>query len=165
MAIPIGLLWRAGAALALAAALAAGCAWLSGRLIEHGEAKVQARWDADIAQRTASALEASEQARAKEQALQATNRRISHAFAKEQSRRAAADLAAADSLQRLNAALAGGGAGSADPAAAPGVDGDPRNGIIAQCASALIRMDKAVGILAAQTSALQEYAGSVCVRP
>lgn len=151
---------RLAVALVIALTLA-GTHW---RAYTRGQAAVRMEWDADTARRTAAALVASEQARSREKTLQAENTRIAHAYTAEKSRRAAADRAAADSLQRLDAALSGGGTASADTAAAGGADEDPRNGVIAECAAALVELDGAYRGLVAQTRGLQEYAAGVCVR-
>ncbi len=151
--------------LAAAAVLAVALAGTHWKAYTSGQKDIQARWDADITQRTAEALADSEKARAKEQTLQAENRRIANAYAAEKTRRAAADVAAADSLRRLESALAGNYRTPDDPAATSGVDDDPRDGIIAQCGSALVQLGAAHRGLVAQTKALQEYTARVCVRP
>ena len=152
---------RAIALVAIALALAMGGRWC----YVQGARSVQAEWDADLAQRTVAALAASEAARATEQALQTKVRKVSNDYQVEKTRRAAADLLAADSLRKLQAALAGGGATGADPAAPARTDDDPRPGIVAECAAALIGLDKEARRLAGQAVALQGYAASVCVSP
>lgn len=131
----------------------------------QGAKGVQAEWDADIAQRTAQALAASEAARAAEQALQTQVRKVANAYQVEKTRRAAADLAAADSLRKLQAAIAAGASTGADPAAPARADDDPRDSIIAECAAAIVTLDAAARKLADQTRALQGYAAGVCVSP
>lgn len=131
-----------------------------------GKHQVRLQWDASIAQQTAAALATSEAARAREQILQATTRKVAHDFQVEKTLRAAADARASDSLQRLDAALASiASAAGADPAAPARTDDDPRDGIIAECAGALVGLDKAYRGLADQTRALQQYASGVCVSP
>lgn len=143
------------------AVLLAGTHW---RAYVKGGQAVQLRWDAATAQATAAALDQERQARAREQELATRNRRIAHDLNAEKARRAAADLAAADSLQRLRAALAEpAGAAGPDPAPAAGADDDPRDGIIAECAAAVVRLDSAARGLAGQVGALQGYAREVCV--
>lgn len=157
-------LWRV-VAVAATLALLTG-AYFTWRSIQRevGRAEVRAEWNADIDQRTAAALAASEAARVKEQTLQAAARKVQNDFNNEKQRRLAADVAAADSLQQLAAALARQpGASGADPAAPAGADDDPRNDIIAECSAALYKVDKAARSLLDQTQALQGYAGSVCV--
>lgn len=131
----------------------------------QGAKGVQVEWDADQAQRTAQALAASEAARAAEQALQTKVQKVANAYQAEKTRRAAADLAAADSLRKLQAALAAGASTGADPAAPARADDDPRSGIVAECAAALVGLDKEARRLASQTAALQGYAAGVCVSP
>jgi hypothetical protein len=139
----------------------AGTHW---KAYTSGRKAVQLQWDAATAQATAAALDQERQARAKEQELANRNRRIANELVAEQARRAAADRAAADSLQRLRAALAepASPAGT-DPAPAAGADGDPRDGIIAECAGAVVRLDAAARGLAGTLGALQGYAREVCV--
>jgi hypothetical protein len=152
---------RVWIAVALAIALAASH-W---KVYTNGKAAVQLEWDAATAQATAAALAAEQAARAREQALQTKVRKVANDYQVEKTRRAAADQLAADSLRQLQAALASGGQPAADSAAAAGTDDDPRDGIIAECAGALVQMDKAVRSLADQTRALQGYAADVCVAP
>lgn len=138
----------------------AGSHWSAYRSGKHA---VRLEWQADIAQRTEAALIASEAARAAEQALQSKVRKVANDYQAEKIRRAAADLLAADSLRQLQAALAGGAAPGADPATPARVDDDPRSGIVAECAAALVGLDKEARRLAGQTVALQDYAAGVCV--
>lgn len=150
---------RVWIAVALAIALAAGY-W---KAYTSGKQAVQLEWDAATAQATAAALAAEQLAREKEQALQSKVRKVTNDYHAEKNRRAAADQLAADSLRQLQAAIASGGETRADPAAPAGADDDPRDGIIAECAGALVQMDKAARSLADQTRALQGYAAGVCV--
>ncbi len=152
---------RVWIAVALAVALA-GTHW---KAYTTGKHAIQVEWDAATAQATAAALAAEQAARAREQALQSKVRKVANDYQVEKTRRAAADQLAADSLRQLQAALASGGESRADPAAPAGADDDPRDGIIAECAGALVQMDKAVRSLADQTRALQGYAAGVCVAP
>lgn len=147
----------------LAVALAIVLAGTHWRAYVSGEQARQLEWDADTAQRTAAALAAEQLARQREQDLQTRVRKVSNDYQAEKTRRAAADQLAADSLRQLQAALASGGAAGPDPAAPAGADDDPRDGIIAECAGALVQMDKAARSLADQTRALQGYTAGVCV--
>ena len=149
--------WRVWAALAIAIALAASHykAWHS------GGKSVQADWDAQTLAMTQAALVADVAARKKEADLQAEVRKVSNDYAKANAARVAADSLAADSLQRLNAAL--GSQASTDAATAPGIDDDPRSSIIAGCTSQLVVLDSAIRGLASQTAALQDYTRSVCL--
>ena len=146
-------------ALALAVALAASH-W---KAYVSGKHAIQLEWDADTAQRTAEALRATQEARDLELHLNAKVRKVNDDYQTERRRRLAADSAAADSLRQLTAALAAGGQARADPAAAGRADDDPRDGIVAECAGALVRLDQAARSLASQTVALQGYAAGVCV--
>ena len=148
-------------AIAAALALAMGGRWCW----VQGARGVQVEWDADLAKRTDQALAASEAARAADQSLLSKVQKVSHAYQVEKTRRAAADLAVADSLRRLQAALAAGAAPGADPAAPARADDDPRSGIVAECAAALVGLDKEARKLASQAAALQGYAAGVCVSP
>jgi len=147
---------RLWAAIALAVALAASF-WKG---YVGGKNTIQAQWDAVELRRQAEATKFSEQARAKELALNEANRRISDDLQKAKLARDAADRRDADSLQRLNVAL--GGATGKDTATAAGTD-DPRDTIILQCGGVVVGLDKENRRLQEKTSALQDYAGSVCV--
>lgn len=147
----------------IAIALAIGLAGTHWRAYTTGQHEVQTEWTADTAQRTAAALQAEQAARATEQALNAKNRKVANDYAMEKSRRATADLLAADSLRQLAAALAAGQPADADPAARARADDDPRDGIIAECAGALVQVDAAARRMADQVVALQNYASGVCV--
>jgi len=167
----IPLAWLSGiaprliAGAVVAAAVLAGYRWIDHRGLARGRAEVQTAWDVDVARRAAAALAAEQSARATEQALNDKVRKVSNAYAIEKTRRATADRAAADSLRRLGAALAGDDrAPGADPAATGRADDDPRDGIIAECADALGRVDSAYRALASQTEALQGYTREVCLR-
>lgn len=150
---------RVWIAVALVIALAASH-W---KAYTSGQQAVQLEWNAATAQATAAALQAEQAARANEQVLQIKVRKVSNDYQVEKTRRAAADQLAADSLRQLQAAIASGGQTRADPAAPAGADGDPRDGIIAECAGALVQVDAAARRLADQTRALQGYATGVCV--
>ncbi len=152
---------RVWIAVALVIALAASH-W---KAYTGGKQAIQLEWDAATAQATAAALAAEQAARAKEQALQTKVRKVAHDYQVEKTRRAAADQLAADSLRQLQAALAGGAQPAPDPAAAGRADDDPRDGIIAECAGALVQVDSAARRLADQTRGLQSYAAGVCVAP
>lgn len=153
---------RVASATVLVIALATSHLWAYSK----GQHQVQLQWDADTAQRTAAALVAEQQARATEQQMQDKIRRVTHDYQTERSRRAAADSAAADSLRRLQAALAADrGAPGTDTAASARADDDPRDGIIAECAGALAQVDGRYRALASQTAALQRYAADVCLTP
>lgn len=148
-------------ALMAVAVFLAGTHW---KAYVSGKNTVRLEWQAAAAKATAEQLEAERQARARELELNQRTRRIANDLVAEKSRRAAADLAAADSLQRLRAALAEPASpAAADPAAAAGADDDPRDDIIAECAGAVQRLDQAARGLAGTLAALQGYTRDVCV--
>lgn len=144
---------------AIAIALA-GSHWSAYR---QGKEAVHTEWQADTAQRTAAALLESERNRAKEQTLQTAVRKVTNDYQAQKTRAAAADQRAADSLRQLTAALGADRAPGADPATPGGADDDPRSGIVAECAAALVDLDKAARRLASQAAALQDYTAGVCV--
>lgn len=113
------------------------------------------------AEQVAAALAASGAARAKEAELQSKVTKVANDYQTEKKRRAADAVVSAGRLSDLQAALDS--AATANPTAAAGADADPRLGIIAECAGAVVKLDKAVKDLAGQTSALQGYAREVCV--
>ncbi len=129
-----------------------------------GKTAVRLEWQAAAAKATADQLEAERLARARELELNQRTRRIANDLVAEKSRRAAADLAAADSLHKLRAALAEPASPAAsDPAAPARADDDPRDGIIAECAGAVLALDKTARSLAGTLAALQGYTSAVCV--
>jgi hypothetical protein len=103
-------------------------------------------------------------ARAREQELHASNRKIDHAYQAEKARRAADAAASADALRLYQQALASAGDPATDPAAAGGAD-DTHPRIAGECAAALVRLDDYARSVASQARALQGYAGQVCVSP
>jgi len=149
--------WRVWAAIAMAIVLAASH-W---KAYTAGGKSVQAGWDKERAELTATALAASEANRAKEKAMNLSLDKVRNDYAKEKSLRAADARVTAGRLSELQAALDS--AASADPVATGGVDEDPRLGIIAECAGAAVKLDQAVKGLASQTIALQNFASEVCV--
>lgn len=134
----------------------------------EGAAEIRALWDAQTIVSEEIALKESEAQRAKENAKTLANTRIQNALIQEKSARLAADGLAADSLQRLNAAVAaitpGADQTSTDTDAASGTD-DPRNRIIAECAITVTGLDATARRLQAKTIGLQAYAGEVCLTP
>ena len=160
----IGLYMRAAIIFFVSVALAAAVWKIRHGGLVDGRAEVRAEWQADIAQRTAAALVASEAARATERALTSAKQKVEAEYANEKKRRAAADLLVADGLRKLqNAISAGSRATGADTATKPGDDADPRDSIVAECASALVRLDKEARSMAGQVIGLQGYTSGVCV--
>lgn len=112
-------------------------------------------------------ITAAAKVRAKTKVLTTANLKVRNDYLQE--KRAHADTAAMldGILRELETVTAAGGdrGASGDTAAGCGADDDPRFCIIAQCSSALVRMDEVVKELSSKTTALQEHARSVCVEP
>lgn len=112
------------------------------------------------------ARNAAELLRTKEQKLADANRRITDEYLKQKAAAAAADVRAADSLRRLEAALgnpAAGGEAPAGPASSSRTD-DPRDSIIAESGRALQGLDSENKRLQGKVGALQRYASEVCLK-
>jgi hypothetical protein len=121
---------------------------------------------ADIAQRTADALQASEQARKVEQELSAKVGRIDRAYQDQKRATATVASAAAVGLSNLEAILTK--SNSTDPSATDtsGIAGaDPRPAIARECVRQLGALDEAYGKLADKARALQEISGVLRVKP
>lgn len=136
----------------IALALAVALAFTHGFAYKSGRAAVRSAWDAE---KHAQA----EKTRLDERARTIANEGVDRAYQLEKQKRLAADRLAGDRLRDLTAALA-----RADTAATVRTD-DPRNGIIAECASALKQMDAATRRLADKVTGLRAYANRVCVTP
>ena len=149
--------------LILVAIVLAALAAFGWKMYHKGAEAVRVEWRADVAKRTADALQAEQQARAKEQELSVKLRSVSNAYTVTKSRLATANRDAADSLQRLNAAIASTDKPGADTATPGGVV-DPRDTIIGQCAGALVRLDQDHQRVAGKLAALQDYTAGVCVK-
>jgi len=119
---------------------------------------------ADDAKRVAAALEAEQKARVREQELTAKVGKVDRAYQESKRNTVAVAAAAGRGLRELETALARPRAAASDPATSSGVDDDPRSAILAECAGALVRLDKEARRLADQTIALQNYAIGVCVK-
>ena len=155
-----GLSWiRIAGAAALVLALA-GTHWKAYHVGGANERAEHAEYVKDLA---VTASKASEANRVKEKTLNLSVGRIRDALAKEKADRAADAIAAADRLSKLQSAV--GDSTGPDSTTACGAHADPRDCIIAQCASALTRMDDAVKRFSSQTTGLQDYTSSVCVTP
>ena len=148
---------RLWAAIALAIAFAA-VGW-KGYVM--GKNTVQAEWDKVELKRQAEATKFSEQARAKELALNEANRRISDDLQKAKAARDAADKRVADGLRQLASAV---DSRTGEDSTATGRTDDPRDAIILQCAGVVVGLDKETRRLQEKTSALQDYAASVCMK-
>ena len=149
------------AAAAVVAVFLMGTHW---KAYSSGKAAITAEWQADIAQRTAEALAASEQARKVEQELSRKVRDVTTSYHAARKNTDHVAAAAAVGMRELQAILAKPIAGASDTATASGVD-DPRDGIIARCAVALVGVDAAYRKLADKNHALQDYTAGVCVKP
>ena len=126
-----------------------------------GKNTVQAEWDKVELKRQAEATKFSEQARAKELALNEANRRISDDLQKAKAARDAADKRVADGLRQLASAVDN--RTGEDSTAASRTD-DPRDAIILQCGGVVAGLDKENRRLQEKTGALQDYAASVCMK-
>lgn len=106
------------------------------------------------------------EARDKEHALIAANRKVANAYAAEKSRHAADAIAADDALSVLNAALDAASKASANPSATGGTDatGNPSAELFRTSAAALVAMGKEADRLAAKVSGLQSFATNVCLK-
>lgn len=156
-----GIYARIAAAIALALFLS-GVYWKGHT---SGAKSVQAEWDADVAQRTAQALEASETARKREQELSAKVRKVSDDYHAQ--KRATATVAAASALglRNLEQQVTAARAASSSAASSSGDAADPRLDIIAECAAAYRLVDTKARELADQIRAMQALPGIVRVKP
>jgi len=149
---------RLWAAIALAIALAA-VGW-KGYVM--GKNTVQAEWDKVELKRQAEATKFSEQARAKELALNEANRRISDDLQKAKAARDAADKRVADGLRDFNSAISS--TASKDTGGTCGAD-DTRakeRDILRSCAASLGSLAATADRLTDKITGLQDYA-KLCV--
>ena len=144
----------------LGLALVAVLTFTHGFAYKSGRSAVRVQWDKERAETTAAALVASEAARAKEQVLTTANAKVNNDYQAEKRRRAADAVVSNNRLRDLQAAL--NSPSGADTATADRAD-DPRDGIIDQCATALIKLDEYAKGVASTAIGLQGYASSVCV--
>lgn len=121
--------------------------------------------DMTRAEYAAAALVESEANRVKEQVLIAENEKVRHEYAQEKARLIAAGRVNADRLRDLHAVTSAASPVNSDAEPTGGADADPRLGIIAECASALVTMDGYAQSLASQTRGLQNYVTDLCVAP
>lgn len=98
--------------------------------------------------------------RLRERALTIANEGVAHAHALEKKRLAAVAVAANNRLRELESTLSA--VASATAPAAPGPD-DPRDGIIRECASALVVLDSEAQSLRGTVAGLQRFAREVCL--
>ncbi len=155
--------WRLWAAVALAVGLAIS----HGMAYKSGKATVRADWDKDIAQRTAQALKAEQDARAKEQALQAAKQKVEVNYAAQKKRDAAALAGAQSELDRLRYELT---TGNSQPSEATSTtartDGAGRleRELLGNCAQSLTDLAREADRLETKLVGLQWYVRDVCTR-
>jgi hypothetical protein len=147
---------RLWAAIAIAIAFAA-VGW-KGYVM--GKNTVQAEWDKVELKRQAEATKFSEQARAKELALNEANRRISDDLQKAKAARDAADKRVADGLRDFNSAISS--TASKDTGSTCGAD-DTYRTIILECGNAITALDSYARGVAEKARGLQSYA-ELCVK-
>lgn len=151
----------------LAIALAVGLAISHGMAYKAGKATVRADWDKDIAQRTAQALKAEQDARAKEQALQAAKQKVEVNYAAQKKRDAVALAGAQSELDRLRYELT---TGNSQPSEATSTtartDGSGRleRDLLGECAATAVELAKAADRLETKLVGLQGYVRDVCTR-
>lgn len=147
--------FRIAAALIVALALSAG-AW---KAYSMGKASVQAEWDADVAQRTAQALEAEKAARARESELQTKVGRVDRAYQEQKRATAHVAAAAADGLRNLEAILAAPNSPASTATASSGNHGTGgvERELLGSCAASLVGLGKEADRMAAKIVTLQEY--------
>lgn len=148
---------RMGVYAAVAVSALAGWWAVKHSYIKQGRAEVQAKWDADIAQRTAMQLEIEQGFRLKEADLNGLVNRLRERHEKERHLRLAADRATADSLRQLTEAIARAGEAGADSGSSVRID-DAGKSIIAECSAALVEVDRDTQRLREKVTGLQEYA-------
>jgi cell division septum initiation protein DivIVA len=144
------------AVLALCAGLMAGYIGWRGHQREIGRVEVRAEY-------TALALQASEAARTKEQALTATNQRIDRDLQNEKKRRVADAAVSADRLRDFQAALDERGTPSAAASGVNGTGGLERE-LLSNCAAALVSMAETADQLEGKIVGLQTYTRDVCLQ-
>ena len=152
------------ARLAAAAVLAIALAGLVYKVRHSGMLAERAVWVTREAERTAQALVTSESYRLRERAAQKGAADVDKQLQAAKALRAAADGRSADSLRKLNEALARSSAPASDTATASGTD-DPRATIIGECAAKYRQVDADARRMAATIAGLQGYAAKVCVTP
>lgn len=154
---------RVWIAVALAIALA-GTHWKAYRTGQDG---VELQWQADIAQRTAAALQAEQDARKRESELQTKVGRVDRAYQEQKRATAHVAAAAADGLRNLEAILAAPATASSGAVASCGIDGagSPERELLGSCAASLAGMGKEADRLALKVLTLQEYIRAIQPAP
>ena len=156
-----GIYARIAAAIALALFLS-GVYWKGHT---SGAKSVQAEWDADVAQRTAQALEASETARKREQELsrQVETQRGKYAEQIKNTRTVAA--AAGVGMRELQSALAGPAAAASAGATARADDAARARIVVGRCAATVQAMAAILDERNQQLIGLQEYVRAIQPKP
>jgi len=148
------------AAAAVVAVFLMGTHWKAYRT---GQDAITAEWQADIAQRTAAALEASEKARKVEQELSAKVGRIDRAYQNQKRATASAVAAASVGVRDFEAVLAAPAAASSDAAPSCRTNGSSsiERELLGQCAAALAGMGAEADRLAGRVLGLQDYVKAI----
>lgn len=144
------------AAIAVAATFLAGTHW---KAYSSGKAAIRLEWQADVAQRTAEALQASERARKKEQELSAKVGRVDRAYQDQKRATQHVARAAADGLRNLEAILSATAVASSSAVATSGNHGAGglERELLGNCAAALAELGKTADRLENKVVALQAY--------
>ena len=148
-------------ALAVALAISHGMAYKTGR------ANVRAEWDKDIAERTAQALKAEQDARAKEQALQTAKQKVEVNYAAQKKRDAVALSNAQSELDQLRVTLAAVSSSTGqDTSPTARTDGAGRleRELLGHCAQSLTDLAREADRLETKLVGLQGYVRDVCKR-
>ncbi len=148
-------------ALAVALAISHGMAYKTGR------AMVRAEWDKDIAERTAFALKAEQDARAKEQALQTAKQKVEVNYAAQKKRDAVALSNAQSELDQLRVTLAAVSSSTGqDTSPTARTDGAGRleRELLGHCAQSLTDLAREADRLETKLVGLQGYVRDVCKR-
>lgn len=145
----------------IAAALAAVLAVSHFSAYRAGSASVRQKWDAQITTQALATAKASEDARIKEQALQAKVTRVQNDYTAEKKRRAADAVRSADSLRDFRATLYS--IAPSDTARAPGAygSGGLERDLLADCGKALTDLGQEADRLAGKVVGLQDYVKAV----
>lgn len=156
-----GIYARIAAAIALALFLS-GVYWKGHT---SGAKSVQAEWDADVAQRTAQALEASETARKREQELsrQVETQRGKYAEQIKNTRTVAA--AAGVGMRELQSALAGPAAAASASATARADDAARARVVVGACAQTVQGLAALLDERNQQLVGLQDYVRAIQPKP
>ena len=150
------------AAAAMVAVFLAGTHWKAYRT---GQDAITAEWQADIAQRTAQALEASEQARKREQELSHQVNAARGKYAEQlKNIRTVAD-AAGVGMRELQAALAGPASAASASATARADDAARARVVVGECAKVVQGMAALLDARNQQLIGLQEYIRTIQVKP